>query len=60
MNGGKWDWVREHTSKNIWKTIHSPPSRMLNEVQAKEGGGICVPEVREGKGTLTQKNSGIA
>lgn len=48
----------EHTSKNMWKTIHSPPSSMLNEVQAKEGAGLCVPEVREGKGSLTQKNPG--
>lgn len=48
----------EHTCKNMWKTIHSPPSSMLNEVQAKEGAGLCVPEVREGKGSLTQKNPG--
>lgn len=32
---------------------------MLNEVQAKEGAGLCVPEVREGKGSLTQKTQGL-
>lgn len=26
---------------------------MVNEVLVKEGEGLCVPEVREGKGTLT-------